>query len=343
MQKVLLSLLLLNAFARCHPGDTGHVINNKTLVKFWDLKTGSHIAYVHLPADDSANATPLIFLHGGPGACQVNSFGKEAPVEWYEKLTRNNFDVYIYDQSGSGLSGRLSDPTQYTVDRHVSDLEEIRIIIGNKSCILIGDSWGATLATHYMAKYPQHVLKAIFTSPGSIDLRDWNDEYSNVPRFLSGWYDWIGNQYGQERLNRYYKLDELMQTDVHKAYIFAGDKEMDQLADDFISAEILKTCVYHKSFTKSSEFKMKGMGWWASAMTIFDLMNIEPVKYILKQNTTPVLILRGDADYLSPGIANQYTTIFSNSRLVRVPRAGHFIWLDQPRTYRQEIENFLTE
>ncbi|HEX2968460.1 MAG TPA: alpha/beta hydrolase [Bacteroidales bacterium] len=309
-------------------------------VGYWDLKTGSHIAYIHIPAVDSIHAIPLIFLHGGPGACQVNSFGKEAPVEWYTKLA-NKYDIYIYDQVGSGLSGRLSNPESYTVERHVKDLENIRLIIGNKPCILIGDSWGATLASHYMAEYPRNVSKAVFTSPGSIDLRDWNEEYSSVPRFLSGWYDWIGSQYGEERLKRYFKLDELLQTDIHKAYEFAGDREMDQLADEFITAEILRTCVYNKAVTKSPEFRMKGMGWWVSIMTIWNEMNIKPVKDILKRNNTPVLILRGDADYLESGIAHQYTEVFSNSKLIRVPDSGHFIWLDKPAIYQKEIENFL--
>ncbi len=341
MKNIILILFLSSSFVQCQSKSTNPVSFSKNSVEYWDLKTGSHIAYVHVPAKDSVNAVPLIFLHGGPGACQVNSFGKEAPVEWYNKLAGKKFDIYIYDQIGSGLSARLNDPTQYTVERHVSDLEEIRNIIGNKPCILIGDSWGSTLASHYMVKYPQNVIKAIFTSPGSIDIRDWNDEYSSVPRFLSGWYPWIGYKYGEERLNRYYQLDKLMQTNIHKAYEFAGDEEMDRLADDFITAEIFETCVYNKAFTKSPEFRMNGMGWWASAMTIFDLMNSKPIKYILKQNSTPILVLRGDADYLEPGIADQYTTVFPNSKLIRIPKAGHFIWLDQPGIYRKEIENFL--
>lgn len=310
-------------------------------VNYWDLKTGSHIAYIHIPSADTTASTTVIFLHGGPGASQLPAFGNEAPVAWYEKLAKQHFDIYIYDQAGSGLSGRMNDPAQYSVTRHINDLECIRVLAGGKPFILIGDSWGATLAARYMARYPAHVVKAIFTSPGSIDFRDWNSEYSATPRFPSGWYDWIKDTYGEKRLHRYIKLDRLMQTNVRKAYEFAGDKEMDKLADEFITAVIFKTCVYHQEYTKSPKFKMEGMGWWASQMTIYDLMNIPPVKDTLKANKTPVLVLRGDTDYLQPGIAEQYTQVFSNSVLIKVPQAGHFIWLDQPLTYREEIEKFL--
>jgi len=312
-------------------------------VRYWDLPTGSHIAYEHVPADDLTASTPLIFVHGGPGACQVGVFGKEAPVAWYYGLAEHQFDIYIYDQVGSGLSARLADPRQYSVARHVADLECIRVLAGNKPCILIGDSWGATLVSHYMARYPQNVVKAILTAPGGIDLRDWNEEFSPVPRFPLGWYEWIKDRYGEDRLKRYVELDNLMQKNIQQAYAFAGDRELDALADEFISAVIFKNCVYHQKFVGHPDFRMRGMGFWAMAMTIWDLMNLntKPVKDALRSNEIPVLILRGDADYLPPGIADEYNTICPNSTLIRIPRCGHFIWLDQPEIYSKSIESFL--
>jgi hypothetical protein len=35
--------------------------------RFWELPTGSRIAYVHLPARGTPRPTPVVFLHGGPG------------------------------------------------------------------------------------------------------------------------------------------------------------------------------------------------------------------------------------------------------------------------------------
>jgi proline iminopeptidase len=273
----------------------------------------------------------------------VISFGKEAPVSWYERLADHNFDVYIYDQVGSGLSARLADPEEYSVARHVADLEAIRTLVGNRPCILIGDSWGATLASHYMARYPENVAKAILTAPGGVDLRDWNEEFSAVPRFPLGWYEWIRDRFGEVRLKRYVNLDHLMQHDIHQAYAFAGDRELDALADEFISAVILKTCVYNQDVVGHPDFRMRGMGFWAMSMTIWDLMNLntKPVKDALRSNPTPVLVLRGDADYLPAGIADEYDALFPNARLIRIPRCGHFIWLDQPEIYARSIETFL--
>ena len=59
--------------------------------------------------------------------------------------------------------------SDYTFKRMVDDLEAISKIGAHKS-ILIRHSWGSTLDASYMAKYPGHVAKVIFHSPGDI----WN-------------------------------------------------------------------------------------------------------------------------------------------------------------------------
>ena len=70
---------------------------------------------------------------------------------------------------GSGQSAFLP-PRQYTVSRFVEDIEAIRQQIGAERLILIGHSWGSTLAASYIAKYPERVSKVVFYSPGAI----WN-------------------------------------------------------------------------------------------------------------------------------------------------------------------------
>ncbi len=61
---------------------------------------------------------------------------------WYKHLASCGYDIYLCDQAGSGLSSRLQNPAEYTIDRHVADLELIRKIIGKSKLILIGGSIG---------------------------------------------------------------------------------------------------------------------------------------------------------------------------------------------------------
>src|SRR5690606_33249651 len=82
-------------------------------------------------------------------------------------LATAGFDVYNYHQVGAGLSSRL-DADDYTVSRHVADLEAIRIELKADHLILIGASWGGQLIAEYMAAYPERVERAVVSSPGSI-------------------------------------------------------------------------------------------------------------------------------------------------------------------------------
>lgn len=87
----------------------------------WDLATGSRLAYTKIVAGGQARTVPIIFLHGGPGWVVLSS-----DVAFYSQLAQDGFDVYLYDQVGSGRSARLADVRQYTTERHVADLEAIR-------------------------------------------------------------------------------------------------------------------------------------------------------------------------------------------------------------------------
>lgn len=65
---------------------------------------------------------------------------------FYRPLTADGFDVYVYDQVGSGGSSRLADPSRYGVERYLADLEEIRKRMGADRLVLVGHSYGGALA-----------------------------------------------------------------------------------------------------------------------------------------------------------------------------------------------------
>lgn len=146
---------------------------------YWELPTGSRIAYLRLPAVGPAQATPIIRLHGGPGGYAVTN---QRAVAFFGHLAQDGYDVYLYDQIGSGLSARLDDPREYTLTRSVANLEAIRQAIGADQLILLGESWGATLAANYMAAYPDHVGRVIFSSPAPSNPAAWGSYQATYGR-----------------------------------------------------------------------------------------------------------------------------------------------------------------
>lgn len=101
----------------------------------------------------------LLLLHGGPGATHeyFEAFDSFLPAEGVE--------YYYYDQLGSGNSDRPSDPSLWTTERFVEEVEEVRQALGldRGNFCLLGQSWGGILAIEYALKYQQH-LKCVVIS-----------------------------------------------------------------------------------------------------------------------------------------------------------------------------------
>ncbi|MCK7500066.1 MAG: alpha/beta hydrolase [Comamonadaceae bacterium] len=110
-----------------------------------------------------------------PSSSSTADPGRRCAIEdrqFFERFAREGYDVYLYEQAGTGRSDPLRDLRDYTVQRNVDDLEAIRRTIGAERLILIGQSWGAVLAAHYAADHPQRVAKLIFPSPGPMRHAD---------------------------------------------------------------------------------------------------------------------------------------------------------------------------
>jgi len=304
-------------------------------VQTWTLSTGSEIAYRHFPAAPPARDVPVVFLHGGPGAFIVDHEAEEDA--FFRSLAADHFDIYMYDQIGSGRSARLPDPRQYTVHRQVADLEAIRQAIAASKLILIGDSWGATLAANYMAENPLRCAKVIFTSPGAIDRNSPSGqtvrEDSQPAREVASW--------TSDFENRHRRAMELLDTDPLAAHQLLPDSVADAEFDALLR-RLLPTLVCDR--TVGPVDSVRGMGWWVNTMTSRDLARRDQdTASKLHNNRTPALILRGACDYLQWDVAAAYRSILPNSVLLHVPRAGHWISHDQAEIFHSAIRNFLLD
>jgi pimeloyl-ACP methyl ester carboxylesterase len=306
---------------------------------YWDLPTGSHIAYLHVPAYVAANATPIIRLHGGPGAFAVaNKFA----VDYYGQLARDGYDVYVYDQIGSGLSARLHDLKEYTVTRQVEDLEAIRQEIGADQVILIGESWGGTLAANYMAAYPGHVAKAVFSSPAPINPAEWGEYQEDIKKRLPAEKQkQVENLSGQPRLMA---LMLLASINPQAALDLAPDREMDNWMDSILAIELPALICNPADFPQGPP--PRGFGFWVGRMEgneFYAKRSTMDPRAKLAVSQTPVLILRGECDHIKWPVTYQYRSTFARSTLLYFPGGGHIIYYDKPDLYMAAVRAFLLD
>jgi proline iminopeptidase len=101
---------------------------------------------------------PAVYLHGGPGSgCQPDHRRLFDP---------ERFHAVLYDQRGCGRSRPKGSREHNTTAHLIADMEAIRHKFGFERWLVVGGSWGATLALAYAEAHPDRVsgivLRATF-------------------------------------------------------------------------------------------------------------------------------------------------------------------------------------
>lgn len=301
--------------------------------KYWHLTTGSKIGYTLIPGQGIKKASPIIFLQGGPGG-----FITDSNIDLLGSLSDDGYDVYLYDQIGSGHSSRLEDVNEYTAERHKRDLEAIVSEIKADKVILIGQSWGAILATLYIADNPLKVEKAIFTGPGPI--APFNDAALQLPApdSLDLKEPASNNRMANREANNVRtRIASFMATTNGKKMM--TDKEADNF-QSYLNDKLNKATVANPDNAVPAE---GGGGYYVQIMTYKSLFNTKDPRQALKGLPIPILLLRGQYDNQKWGVTKEYLDLFANHKLVIVKDAGHSIATEQPIIYENEIRSFLKQ
>lgn len=308
-------------------------LQKRTGTQYWHLSTGSDIGYTHLAADSNKKPYPLIYLHGGPGG-----YIRDYDIHTLSALTKDGYDVYLYDQVGSGQSNRLGDIVKYTVERHISDLKEIIKNTGAEKVILIGQSWGGIFAALFAAENPGLVDKIIFTNPGP--MFPVKKELAGIPSPDSFHLraPFFSNEEGdKEAGNIRETVDEYLATVLGIKMI--PDEEADKFAT-------YQAWLVNRSVVCDTARILKqeaGNGYYAQIMTYHSLSKIKDQRSAMRQLQTPVLVMKAQCDNKPWGFTNEYLQLFQNHQLAVIPDAGHFIAVEQPEAYIKAIRQFLSQ
>lgn len=114
-----------------------------------------------------ADGIPAVYLHGGPGSgCQPDHRRLFDPLR---------FHAVLFDQRGAGRSRPKGSREANTLPHLIADMEVIREMLDFERWLVVGGSWGATLALAYAQAHPSRVsgivLRATFL--GTRDELEW--------------------------------------------------------------------------------------------------------------------------------------------------------------------------
>ena len=112
---------------------------------------------------------PAVVLHGGPGSGCVPG--------WRRYFDPGAYRVFLFDQRGCGrstphASNPAIDLATNTTDHLIADIERLREQLGVERWLVVGGSWGSTLALAYAERLPERVSEMVLFSVGTTSHRE---------------------------------------------------------------------------------------------------------------------------------------------------------------------------
>ncbi|MBX2810109.1 MAG: prolyl aminopeptidase [Cellvibrionaceae bacterium] len=158
---------------------------------------------LYLEESGSPDGTPVLFVHGGPGAGCSPQDRRFFDPEKYR--------IILFDQRGAGRSTPHADLSENTTADLIDDIEKIREHLAVDRWVLFGGSWGSTLSLLYAQQYPERVINMILR--GIFLCRqqdiDWFYQRGAHQIFPDYWQDYlqpIPESKRQHMVKAYYEL-----------------------------------------------------------------------------------------------------------------------------------------
>ena len=264
---------------------------------------------------------PVLFLHGGPGQ------GSEHFERFVGPLLERALQVVYFDQRASGRSGQ-GDPSLYTLDKLVSDIEMLRRRIGAPRVALVGHSFGGTLALEYAARFPEHVSSVVFAAGL------WDAAYQTQLRCA--------------RTNREFRgvaartLGDSAAAAASAAHdcrwtnrLPRAERDSLDVATMFPDPRIAQRLDSLERATGRRNSGRLGMALGRAGLGRYRFAAFERV-------TAPVLVISGrhDGAAVTEGL-RRLVSHLPNARLIEYEASGHFVYLDEPDRFARDVTRFV--
>lgn len=272
---------------------------------------GGKVWYQILGADKPG--VPLLVLHGGPGSGS-GAFGN------FTALTDER-PVILYDQLGCGKSDRPNNPSLWTLNRYVEELDAVVKALGYPKLHLLGHSWGTTLATEYvLTKQPPQVVSLIESSPW-LDTKRWIADAQHYVAELP------------PASRKAFALENATDSASHKAYL--------QAVNYYYSLHVWRNRPAVITWQPGGGQQAYETMWGANETTSTGNMKNYSRAADLKRLTLPVLYLCGRFDEATPASTVYFQQHTPHSRLVVFENASHTAYREVPDVYFKTVRQFL--
>lgn len=273
----------------------------------------SDLHQIYYEQSGNPEGVAALFLHGGPGG------GSQA---WCRRLfDPAHYRAVLLDQRGCGRSLPTGSLVENTTWDLVEDLERLRLHLGIERWLVLGGSWGSTLALAYAERHPERVLGLILRGVFLATRREYDWFYQSGTREL----------FPQEWQAFIEPIPEAERDDLLAAYykrITGGDRDLRVACAqawtrwEFATARLVPDAT---SGQVSPEFALTFAGI-ETHFFVHDawLKRDQLLAEVGRIRHLPGVIVQGRYDVICPpGNAWRLHQAWPRSRLEIVPAAGH--------------------
>ncbi|NDJ19072.1 alpha/beta fold hydrolase [Myxacorys almedinensis] len=264
-----------------------------------------------VPNGDRMEEKPVAFLlHGGPGVDHTSY----KPT--FSRLGDHMQLVYI-DHRGQGRSER-GDPSTYTLDHNVEDIEALRQYLGLGKIIVIGGSYGGMVALTYASRYPQNLshLVAIATAPDFRFLERAQEilaQRGTVEQIAIAQHLWDGNFESEAQLRQYFQVMQPLYS-----ITYTPNNKPTAWDRAILSVEAINVA-------------------FGGFLRTYDVLKDLP------RITAPTLVIGGRHDWICPPECSEaIAAAIPNAELQIFEGSGHSIRTDEPDALLDAIAHFVT-
>ena len=259
--------------------------------------------------------TPLIVVHGGPGFSHhyllpLIDLADERPV-------------ILYDQLDSGHSDRPNDPANWTIERFVLEIDNIREALGLDRVLVFGNSWGGTVAAEYAISQPAGLAAVVLSSP-LISTKRWiadNTAYrNNLP-------------------------DNVKKTlDKHEAEGTIESQEYMDAVMVFYNRHLNRMNPWPEELNRSFEVFNPNLYvtmWGNTEFNATGTLKDYDATDRLSRIQVPVLFTCGEYDESTPAANKYFASLVPKAEVEVIPNASHTAFLEQRKQYIEVVRRFL--
>lgn len=260
-------------------------------------------------------AVPVLCIHGGPG------LSHEYMLPLVDLADQRR--VVFYDQLDAGESDRPGDPANWRVERFVAEVDAVRHTLGLDRVVIVGNSWGGTIAAEYAIGRPEGLAGLVLSSP-LINTHRWiadNTAYRNqLPAEVRAALD----------------HHEAAGTTDDPAYqaavdVFSGRHgcRLDPLPDYVLRAfDALNAECY-------------GAMWGPSEFTANGILADYDCAERLHRITAPTLFTCGEFDEATPHSCREYAALVPGAEVTMIEDASHMAFAEKRDEYIALMRNFI--